>query len=45
MRCRGTMKPLYIILDPTSGNHFRAFKCECGERTLRNTEMSDPAKV
>jgi hypothetical protein len=35
MRCRGTMQPLYIILDPTTGNHFRAFRCDCGERTLR----------
>ena len=29
------MEPLYIILDPTTGNHFRGFKCDCGERTLR----------
>jgi hypothetical protein len=35
MRCLGTMQPLYIILDPTTGNHFRAFRCDCGERTLR----------
>jgi hypothetical protein len=34
-RCRSAMEPLYIILDPTTGNHFRAFKCDCGERTLR----------
>jgi hypothetical protein len=42
LRCRGVMEPLYIILDPTSGKHCRAFRCDCGERTLRyeNLERS-----
>ena len=45
MRCRSTMEPLYIILDPTTGNHFRAFRCDCGERTLRydNSTSINPA--
>ena len=44
-RCGTAMQSTYSILNPTSGNHFRGFKCKCGERTFRSYEMSGPRDV
>jgi len=33
-RCGRKMTPLYNILDSTTGKQVRAFKCECGDRSV-----------
>jgi len=40
-RCGNTLRPLYPILDPTSGKQYRTFKCAgCGRLYLHDIDRA-----